>query len=219
MKTQNLSFEPTVGSVLGYGWQIMKQFFLPLFVVVLILSVIQIPLSVSWQNHEMSLGLYFLQVFALAYFLFVRVPVRYGGAYVFLKSVRQKEFEVSEVFSSFSNYMNVVLSGLLTGAIIGIGIFLFVVPGIIFACRLAFVPYLVMDRQLDPVKAVEESWKLTRGYGWRIFGLGLLSALIFIAGLMVLFVGVFISMMWVGAAFAAMYQGVLREKGEYTEAV
>lgn len=100
---------------------------------------------------------------------------------------------------------------------LGIGIFLFVVPGIILACRFAFVPYLVMDKNLDPVKAVGESWRLTRGYGWRIFGLGLLSILIFIAGLVVMVVGVLISMMWVHAAFAAMYQAVLEERGEYQE--
>lgn len=39
--------------------------------------------------------------------------------------------------------MNVVLAGLLYGAIIGIGIFLLVVPGIIFACRLAFVTSII----------------------------------------------------------------------------
>ncbi|MBS3776974.1 MAG: glycerophosphoryl diester phosphodiesterase membrane domain-containing protein [Bacteroidales bacterium] len=121
------------------------------------------------------------------------------------------------MFKGFTNYMNVVLAGLLSGALIGIGIFLFIVPGIILACRFAFVPYLVMDKNLDPVKAVEDSWRLTKGYGWRIFGLGLLSILIYIAGLMVMFVGVLISMMWVHAAFAAMYQGVLEERGEYRE--
>ena len=217
MNQRSLSLEPTVGSVLGYGWQVMKRYFLPLLVVVLILSLVEIPLSFSREGHEMTPGMYFLMIFGLAYLLFVRVPVRFGADYVFLLAVRNRNFEVREMFSGFNNYMNVVLAGLLSGALIGIGIFLFIIPGIILACRFAFVPYLVMDKNLDPVKAVEESWRLTKGYGWRIFGLGLLSILIYIAGLVVMFVGVLISMMWVHVAFAAMYQGVLEERGEYKE--
>ena len=81
---------------------------------------------------------------------------------VYLKAVRRKNGEVAEVFDSFKNYLNVVLASLISGAIIAFGFFILIIPGIIFACRLAFVPYLVMDKKLDPVKAVEESWRLTK---------------------------------------------------------
>ena len=45
-----------------------------------------------------------------------------------------------------------------------------------------------MDKDLDPITAVEESWRMTRGYGWTIFWMAFLSFFIFIAGLCVLFV-------------------------------
>jgi hypothetical protein len=32
---------------------------------------------------------------------------------------------------------------------------LLIVPGIIFACKLAFVPYLVVDRKLEPSKPLK----------------------------------------------------------------
>ena len=218
METKTQKLEPLVGSVLGYGWDTMGNYFLRLFLIVLIVGVANIPLSILEAAGESEAALVFLQIFALAYLLFVMVPLRYGAALLFLKTTRNTSFEIKELFNAFYNYyMNVVLAGLLTGAIIGIGIFLLVVPGIIFACRLAFVPYLVMDKKLDPVKAVEESWRLTKGYGWRIFGLGLLSFLITIAGLIVMFVGVLVSLMWINASFAAMYQAVLEERGEYVE--
>ena len=92
-----------------------------------------------------------------------------------------------------------MLANLLVVAIVGIGLVLFVVPGIIFACRLAFVRYLVMDKGLDPVAAIEKSWIMTRGHGWRIFGMYLLAIVMFFFGLLLLIVGGLFALMWAGA--------------------
>jgi uncharacterized membrane protein len=94
-------------------------------------------------------------------------------------------------------------------------LYIFNYSGDYFACRLAFVPYLVMDKKLDPIKAVEESWRLTRGYGWRIFGMALLAIPIAILGLVMLVVGIIPAIIWITAAFAGMYHAVMLERGEY----
>ena len=192
----------------------MKKNFLPLFLVIIIVAVIGVPVSMmdSYGDHDPA-GI-LIKVFGLAFVLFVLNPIEYGADYLFLKAVRNVKFEVKEIIDGFNNYLNVVLAALLAGSIIVIGFILLIVPGIVFACRLVFVPYLVMDKKLDPVKAVEESWRLTKGYGWRIFGMALLAVPIVIAGFIALIVGVFISIIWINAAFAAMYQAVLEERGE-----
>jgi uncharacterized membrane protein len=119
--------------------------------------------------------------------------------------VRNEKFEVKDMFLAFENYLNVVLANLLVWAIIGIGIFLLVVPGIIFACKLAFVKYLVMERKMDPVEAVKESWRMTTGHAWDIFLIGLLAIPIGIAGLICFGVGIIPAVMWIRSAFASMY--------------
>jgi uncharacterized membrane protein len=134
--------------------------------------------------------------------------------WVYLKASRGDNYEVANMFESFSVYLNVILATLLTAAIIVFGFFMLVVPGIVFACRLAFVPMLVMDKKLDPVKAVEESWRLTKGHGWRIFWMAIVSFFIILAGLIVLVFGVIVSAIWVQAAFTTLYHAVLEEKGE-----
>lgn len=69
-----------------------------------------------------------------------------------------------------TNYLNIILANLLVFALVMIGLFaLIVLSGIIIGCRLAFVPYIIMDKKLDPIESVELSWKLTRGHGWTIF--------------------------------------------------
>jgi len=69
-----------------------------------------------------------------------------------------------------------------------------------------------MDKQMDPIRAIEESWRLTRGYGWTIFGLGIVSFFIGILGLAMLIVGIFPAIVLINAAFASLYQAVLTVK-------
>ena len=135
--------------------------------------------------------------------------VTYGGNWMYLRFMRDERPNVADLFIGFrKNYLNIVLANLLVYAIVGIGVLLFLVPGIIFACRLTFVPYLVMDKGLDPVAAIEKSWFMTRGHGWRIFGMFLLSILLFICGFALILVGSIFALMWSGTAFASLYHAV-----------
>lgn len=197
---------PTAGSAYSFGWHRMKKFFLDLFLISIIVFVVWMPLGMiqSLDGHHTPGGV-LLRMFSLAYLLLLFAPIDYGSAFVFLKAVRNEKFEVKDMFLSFENYLNVVLANLLVWAIIGIGIVLFVVPGIIFACKLAFVKYLVMEREMDPVDAVKESWRMTTGHAWNIFLIGFLAIPIAIAGLICFGVGIIPAVMWIRSAFASMY--------------
>jgi len=56
--------------------------------------------------------------------------------------------------------------------------------------------------------AIEKSWAMTRGHGWRIFGMALLAIPIFIIGLVCFVIGVIVSFMWIHSAFAALYHAI-----------
>ncbi|MFB0565606.1 MAG: hypothetical protein ACETWK_08010 [Candidatus Aminicenantaceae bacterium] len=204
-----IALRPFVGSVYSFGWERMRKFFLDLFLITMIVGVVLIPLGMiqSLDGRETPGGV-ILRIFSLAYFLLLFAPIDYGSAFVFLKATRGKQFEVKDMFVSFENYLNVVLAKLLVSSIIAIGIVLLIVPGIIFACKLAFVKYLVLDKKMDPVEAVKKSWKMTRGHAGNIFLLGLLAIPIGIAGLICLAVGIIPAVMWIRCAFASMYYAV-----------
>jgi len=207
--------EPFVGAVYSFGWQRMKKFFLDLLLITIIVGVVWIPFSTitSLDGRETPGGA-ILNLFAAVYLLLLYNPIDYGSAFVFLKAVRGQQFEVKDMFSAFENYWNVVLASLLASAITAIGIVLFIVPGIIFACKLAFVKYLVMDRKMDPVEAVKESWNMTKGYAWKIFLMGLLAVLLGIAGLICFGVGIIPVIIWVRCTFASMYYAVSKPAEE-----
>ncbi len=217
METLNsFKVKPNISEVYAYGWQVMEKFFWPLVLVAIISGAVNPSVKIDIDDFEMPKIISI--IFTLAFLLFVANPINFGADYIFLKAVRNIKFEIREIFDGFKNYLNVVLAALLSGSIIVAGFIFLIVPGIILACRLAFVPYLVMDKQLEPVKAIEESWRLTKGYGWTIFGMGMLTVPIVLAGIIALIVGVIVSIVWINAAFAAMYQAVLEERGE-SEAV
>ncbi|MDB4582541.1 DUF975 family protein [Draconibacterium sp.] len=213
---------PSAGGSFSFGWRKMfEKAFLPLFVAVIIVGIINGPsvgANWKWDGDSFQWPMLFilpLALFGLAYsFLFVPV-IKYGEKYLFLKAMRDEEADLRILFEGFkTKYLNIVLANLIVTALVIIGLVMLIVPGIIVACRLAFVSYLVMDKDLDPMKAVEKSWQMTRGHGWKIFGMAILSFFIIIAGLIVFFVGILFSLMWIHAAFATLYQSVLNEKDE-----
>lgn len=204
---------PTVGDAYAHGWKQFIKYFLELFLISIIVIIVTAPLGglgavTNGHGPAIMFLVFFLQLFVLAYALLFLAPIDYGASYAFLKGVRNEKVEIRDMFSGFENYLNVVLANILTGFLIGIGFFFLIIPGIIIACRLAFVRYLVIDRQLDPIDAIKASWRMTKGHGWKIFLMGLLAIPIVIAGLICLLVGIIFATMWIRCAFASIYYSV-----------
>lgn len=215
---------PTAGDAFGSGWKIMWKAFVGLLVVTIIYGVISGPIGMFQSSGSLS-GLtnsisWPLTLFALGFGLFIYGPIGYSVKWVYLKAVRGEAFDIKDMFSVFEkNYWNAVAANVVVGLIVGFGFFILIIPGIIFACRLAFVPFLVIDREMEVSEALTKSWEMTKGYGWQIFLMGLMSFFIVIAGLIVLIFGVVISMIWIQTAFATFYQAVVEEEGYFNEGI
>jgi uncharacterized membrane protein len=220
METIRYFHQPTISESLGNGWFVMKKYFLWLLLVVIVCSIFDGSPAKFTQNTEhpfpAMVGLIaFAVLIAILIFIFIRPIIVWGGRLIYLQCARDENPELKNLFVGFQhNYLNIVLTHFLTAIIIGFGFVFLIIPGIVFACRLAFVPYLVMDKGLEPVRAVEESWRLTKGYGWTIFGLALMTIPIVIAGLICLIVGVFPALIWINSSFASLYQAVEFAKSE-----
>lgn len=238
METQlKKKIDPSYGGSFGNGWEVMSKYFLVLLLVVIILGVILFPTQIfrfnlspdhfkhNWDrdffNFFESPGIlavfgvmaFFLAILALAY-VFMIVPVfKYGADLMFVHAARDTRPQFETLVKGFKeNYLFIVLANLLKSALIMLSLIFLIIPGIIVACRLAFVSYLIMDKKLDPIIAVEESWRMTKGNGWTIFFMGLTSFFIYIFGFALLFVGILPASMWVKSSFASLYEAVNVEK-------
>ena len=198
---------PGVFSAYGYGWGHLWKHFLELFLIMIVGIIIGIPTGMGgWGSGASAVGI--LGFLGFAYGILISGPVDYGISFAYLKAARGDKLEIKDMFEAFKNYLNTVLANLLVAVIVIIGFVLLIVPGIIFACKLAFVPYLIVDRKMEVIAAIKESWRMTGGHAWKVFLIGLLAIPIFIAGLICFGVGVIISILWVTIALASLYHAV-----------
>ncbi len=241
--TREYKLIPTFGDSYGTGWKVMLDNFLRLLLVVFVLGILTGPMKGinfdldkgdfknfpwhwdgSWEQifGLASIGAFavFIGLIALAYTFLALPVVRYGAKMIFVESVRKMKPDFEWLIRGFwTNYLNIILANLLVFALVAIGLFALIVPGIIIGCRLAFVPYIIMDKKLDPIESVELSWKLTKGHGWTIFLMAFVSFFIYIFGLMLILVGILPATIWVKSSFASLYQSVLNEKEKPVEEV
>ena len=217
IENNQYDFQPEAGRSYHIGWKVMGAYFVELLVIGIIYVILTGPVGgFQWKMDDFDFEWFMvpLALFGMAYGIFVAGPISYGAKWAFLKAVRGERVEIRDVFAVFQkNYWNAVVANIVVTVIIMLGVVMLIVPGIIFACRLVFVPYLVVDREMDVMEALRVSWDMTRGYGWNIFFMGFLAIWIVFGGLIVLFVGVFISVIWINAAFAAMYHAVEKKNG------
>jgi uncharacterized membrane protein len=194
---------PGVGSSYSNAWrQLWKHFWVLLLIVILYLLISY----VSFVFRLAPAGLF--SFLYLAYGILLVYPISFGVAYAYLKAARDEPVEVKDMFEAFRNYWNAVLASLLVGVIVFAGFLLLIVPGIIFACKLAFTPYLVVDRKMAVIEAIKGSWRMTDGYSWKVFLIGLLAIPICIAGWICFVVGIIVAIMWVTLALATLYHAV-----------
>lgn len=202
-------YEPTVGSCYKHGWHQLWKYFLELLLIAVIGFVIGLPSGwFDLGGDGGNAGTAILAILGFAYTLLLAWPIQYGVYFAHLKAARGDQLKVKDMFEVFKNYLNAVLANILVVVIICIGLILFIVPGIIFGCKLAFVPYLVVDRKMEVIEAVKESWRMTSGYAWKVFFIGLLAIPIAIAGLVCFCVGIIPAIMWISLAFASLYHAV-----------
>ena len=247
METQNeYILKPGFRNSFGTGWKVMMNNFLRLFLVVIVLAIVTGPYKFidfkmnagdfvdhhgnwnfddpgNWEHlfGMASLGIFaaFFALLAMLYALLVAPVFQYGGDFIFIQAVRRVKPDFEYFIKGFmENYLSIVLANLLVIALVVLGLFALIVPGIIIACRLAFVSYIVMDKKLDPIEAVELSWKMTRGHGWKIFFMGFVSIFIAIFGLILIIVGIIPAIIWISSSFAALYESVNLEMEKPVEA-
>jgi hypothetical protein len=200
MQSQDIEIyvEPGVGNALSYGWQQMKANFLIFFLAVFVVAILESPLAPNEEPSEVSTV---VGLILFAYWLLFLPVMEYGADLIFLRGVRGDEVDIKSIAEGFSIYLNVILARLLVVGLVGIALVVFIIPGIFVATRLAFVSYLVMDEGLDPIEAVEASWRITSGHGWKIFGLGCVSMLLGLVGFLLLVC----SGLWVFSCWSSIY--------------
>jgi hypothetical protein len=101
------------------------------------------------------------------------------GSYLYLRG--QRASASTCLAYAAQNFGRLFGLSLLTGIIIGLGMMLFVVPGLILATMFAVAVPAMLAERIPVTESMSRSSRLTKGYRWQVFGLMLLT----IGGLLV----------------------------------
>lgn len=205
----NNEYPPEVGACYSNGLKKLSKYFIEFLLIFIVMIAFGIPTYIiSWVQGSGEPINFIWMLFGYVYGFLVTGPLEYGVSFAYLKAARGEKPEVKDLAKILENYWNIVIVTILCGIIVFIGFILFIIPGIYFLCKLAFVRYLVVDEKMDALTAIQESWNMTNGHAITIFLMGLLAIPIFVAGILLFGIGVIFSAMWVEAAFASIYHAV-----------
>ncbi len=189
MATNSAKVKFSKKEAVKFGFNLTKKnlkFLIILYVIVILVSGFFSSLRVTTGDSIGASG-----IFGLLQFI-VNLVIGMGIINIGLKLVDGKKAKYKDLFY-YKPILNYFLASIAQGFIFVIGFLLLIIPGIIFAVRLQYVNYLIVDKNLGPIEAIKKSWHITRGNTWNLFFFGILLGLINLLGVLALLVGLFVT--------------------------
>jgi uncharacterized membrane protein len=130
--------------------------------------------------------------------LFVAGYTRYA-----LNIARGQPYSLSDIFGGDRMYVNILIVRFLTTLAIGLGMMFCIIPGIIAALGFSQATFLVVDKKMEPIDALKESWRLASPNFANLFLWALLGIGITLLGVMACCIGVYVAIpvLVIGNAF------------------
>ncbi|MEG0948922.1 MAG: hypothetical protein RR303_07700 [Bacteroidales bacterium] len=192
-----------VSRAFSEGWKLTKQHWLVMIGLLLGFAILSLLLSLFQGSTPDTARFWIFQIVILAVSIIFQAG--YYKMYLVASDGEEPEFNLFGkcIKKAFPFFIVSLLFGL--GVVIGLG--LLIVPGIWFMVRFAFAPIIFIDKEeCGIMEAFKRSYALTEGHFWPLFGMGILACLIYVAGLIVLIVGVFLAVVWIYFAFTVTYR-------------
>ncbi len=211
-----------IGECIRFGWTTFKTrpwYFIGVFLLLLIVqSVFRFP-TLGKQHDVSAVPIYFL-LFVVSFIVSVVVDM-------VLRSFSLQVHDRPESASIASAWTpEVVLryfgATILVALSVVVGLFLLIIPGIIFALALMFTLYIVIEKKVGPIEAMKESMRITKGHRMQLLGLALALIILNIVGVILVLVGLLVTIPVTMFALAHAYRiisGTIVSTPEETAAV
>src|SRR5690348_17267637 len=148
----------SAGAMIRFGWDTFWKrpwFFVAVTVLIGIFSGISGHVTNVIGKPQSGTAVVVVGVGFLISFL-IGLLIKMGSTHTYLKAHDNVEAVKFEDLWAPQHIVSFVIAAIFVAAIVIIGLILLVVPGIIWALRYGFVPYLVIDRGLDASSALSE---------------------------------------------------------------
>jgi len=192
---------------LSKGWQTYKTnfgFLIVTFILYLLIMGVINGLEAYLSEKESVFGLIIAIVGVFVSFL-----IQIGWVRIGLKLLNGELAEYEDLLKNGDRVLSYFLGNLLVGVIVAAGLVLLVIPGIYWALKYMYVPYLIADRNLKVGEAMRLSAVMTNGVKWKLVGYGFVQLGLIIAGVLALFVGLLAVLPTLWLTSLGIYQQLL----------
>ena len=177
----------SISKAIAFGWNKFKENAVILIGSFLIMGVISFVFDSSrFTDSPMTA----FGVWAIGFILSSLVSL--GLVRITLKIAEDKGVNFKDLIGEAHLLVTYIIAQILSTLAIGLGLVLFIIPGIIAGLGLMFVQYVIVDKELGAIDALKESWKMTKGYKFKLLlfvfalvALNILGAIALMVGLLV----------------------------------
>lgn len=181
-----MSKELTVGYILKSSWIAVKANIWILSGLFFVYLVLTQAIAMFAGTNYLSLRFIFFNIA-----IYVVALLFYGG---YLKNILQALNGDEPQFKAFGEMsgriLNIFIASVLCIIAFAIGLILLIIPGIYIILRLQFYMAAIVDKNMNPIEALQYSWTITKGHVWKLLliyltgvGLGILGVLLFFVGI------------------------------------
>lgn len=199
----------SIGEAIKFGWSKAKQFFLlflGLYITYLAIQIVpNFPIS-SFQKSNPSILIGLISVILSIVIAVTRVIMDLGLVRAVLDVIDGKSPRFSVLFSQSDKFWKYIGATLLYFGIVYVGIFLLIVPGIIWSIKFGYYSYFIVDENLGPVDALKRSAQLTEGVKLKLIGFGLVAVLVNVLGALALLFGLLLTIPTTAIAQGYVYR-------------
>lgn len=190
-----------------YGWEKTKEHMeLALFTTLLVLAVSSLAGGIDDRSFHLSSSLFGLVV---TIFLII---IKIGYTKIFLKIQNGETPKFVEIFEHYNIFWRYLGTSILFCLTVAGGLILLIIPGIFWAVRFSFSPLIVIDAKVGPIAAMKESYAITKGSFWKILLFWIVVGLINLAGLILFWVGLLVTVPLTTLASIYVYRELSKTK-------
>jgi len=190
-----------------FGWDTTKSnigFFIGLLIVAGLIQYVPDIVAAIIEADAPALSL----IIQIASFVLSTI-IGMGIIKICLRFCDGEKGEFSDLFSCYPLFFKYLIGSILYGLIVVVGLILLIIPGIIWAIKFQFFDYLIIDKGLGPIDALEKSSEITSGIKLDLFSFAILIGIINLVGLLCLLVGLFVTIPITMVATAFVYRKLM----------
>ena len=134
--------------------------------------------------------------------------------YAILQSAKGQAISIGEAYSvALKKWAFLIISSILVGIMCAISLLLFIIPFFFVFPRLFLVNYYILDKNMNPLEAIEASWEHTKGNVGKVYGIVGVYILIILPSITIIGViaTLYFGFMYLPAS-ALLYQYILNKQ-------